>query len=75
VRQHGERIFLIVLIGMVNFPLMAATSTTRTLQSTCQTEFDIDGNFRVLGILKGLGDNGLDAMISTARKARAERVQ
>ena len=29
----------------------------------------------VVGILKGLGDNGLDAMISTARKARAERVQ
>ena len=29
----------------------------------------------VIGMLKGLGDSGLDAMIATARKARAERVQ
>lgn len=29
----------------------------------------------VVGMVRGLGDSGLDAMIATARKARAERVQ
>jgi len=29
----------------------------------------------VVGMMKGLGDSGLDAMIATARKTRAERVQ